>query len=124
MDIARPHSPTNSQFAFAQINGSVHLVQVPDCAQGGMSSALMVSDVHIFRHEFITIFRYSHSATVHPADLHILEPIADQSALYEEEKGTVFLARDVMARMQKLTMDARRSMPVPVRHARHASRIH
>ncbi|KAI0336708.1 hypothetical protein GY45DRAFT_1315318 [Cubamyces sp. BRFM 1775] len=73
-----------------------------------MSSALMTADVNVFRHEFITLFRYSHSATVHPADMHILEPIADHCTLYEAEKGTVFLARDVMARMQQLSMDARR----------------
>ncbi|KAI0371292.1 hypothetical protein BV20DRAFT_919569, partial [Pilatotrama ljubarskyi] len=95
-------------FAFAQIKGDVCLVQVPDTpAQGAMSSALMTADVNVFRHEFITLFRYSHSATVHPADMHILEPIEDHCTLYEEEKGTVFLARDVMARLQKLTMAAR-----------------
>lgn len=74
--------------------------------QGGAASALMVSDVNIFRHEFITQFRFSHRATVHPSDLYIIEPIDEQCTLYEEEKGTVFLARDVMARMQRLTMNA------------------
>ena len=76
-----------------------------------MSSALMAADVHVFRHEFITQFRYSHRATVHPADMHILEPIADGATLYEEDKGTVFLARDVMSRLQKFAMDARRQSP-------------
>ncbi|KAI9062245.1 hypothetical protein FKP32DRAFT_1541784, partial [Trametes sanguinea] len=95
-------------FALAQIKGDVCLVQVPDTsALGPMSSALMAADVNVFRHEFITLFRYSHSATVHPADMHILEHIADHCTLYEEEKGTVFLARDVMARLQKHSMDAR-----------------
>ena len=73
-----------------------------------MSSALMAADVHVFRHEFITLFRYSHRATVHPADMHILEPIDDRATLYEEDKGTVFLARDVMAKLQRFTMDSRR----------------
>ncbi|KAI0777184.1 hypothetical protein BD413DRAFT_458677, partial [Trametes elegans] len=97
-------------FALAQIKGDVCLVQVPDtpAPQGAMASALMAADVAVFRHEFITLFRYSHRATVHPADLAILEPIADHCTLYEEDKGTVFLARDVMARLQKLSMDARR----------------
>lgn len=71
----------------------------------------MVSDVNIFRHEFITQFRFSHSATVHPSDLYIIEPIDEQCTLYEEEKGTVFLARDVMARMQRLTMNAYAGRP-------------
>ena len=89
-----------------------------------MSSALMAADVHVFRHEFIPLFRYSHRATLHPADVHILEPIADHSTLYEEEKGTVFLARDVMTRLQKLTMDARRlSLAQSSRyHHRHRAR--
>ncbi|RPD56998.1 hypothetical protein L227DRAFT_578415 [Lentinus tigrinus ALCF2SS1-6] len=91
-------------------------------AQGGMSSALMVADVHVFRHEFITQFRYSHCATVHPADMHILEPIEDHSTLYEEEKGTVFLARDVMTRMQKLSMQARRPVPLPAQRYHHRPR--
>ncbi|KAI0634821.1 hypothetical protein C8Q77DRAFT_1025322, partial [Trametes polyzona] len=96
-------------FAFAQIKGDVCLVQVPDVpAQGAMSSALMAADVNVFRHEFITLFRYSHSASVHPADMHILEPIAEHATLYEEDKGTVFLAREVVDRLQKLTFAARR----------------
>ncbi|TBU31424.1 hypothetical protein BD311DRAFT_656682 [Dichomitus squalens] len=106
----RSASPTKPTFAFARIKGDVCLVQVPhdSPAQGCMSSALMAADVHVFRHEFITLFRYSHRATVHPADMHILEPIEDHATLYEEEKGTVFLARDVVTKLQKLTMDARR----------------
>ncbi|EMD34708.1 hypothetical protein CERSUDRAFT_26676, partial [Gelatoporia subvermispora B] len=92
-----------AQFAFAQIKGDVCLVQVSDAAP----SALMAADVNVFRHEFITLFRYSHSASVHPADMQILEPIDEAQMLYEEDKGTVSLARDVMARLQKLTLAAR-----------------
>lgn len=66
-------------------------------------SSLLPSDVLVFRHEFITQFRFSHSTSLHPADLHILEPIDEQHTLYEEEKGTVFLARELMARLQKLS---------------------
>ena len=66
-----------------------------------MAAALATADVHVFRHEFITQFRFSHRATVHPADMHILEPIDDALTLYEEDKGTVFLARDVVACLQK-----------------------
>ena len=47
--------------------------------QGGMSSALMVADVHVFRHEFITQFRYSHRATVHPADMHRVNDELDKT---------------------------------------------
>ncbi|RDX54782.1 hypothetical protein OH76DRAFT_1340453 [Lentinus brumalis] len=119
--MSSPITHRKSTFALAQIKGDVCLVQVPDSpARGGMSSALMVADVHVFRHEFITQFRYSHHATVHPADMHILEPIEEHCTLYEEEKGTVFLARDVMTRMQKLSMQARR--PVPLRAQRYLHR--
>jgi hypothetical protein len=72
-----------------------------------MSSALMARDVKVFRHEFSTIFRYSHAAAVHPADVHVLSVIDDRCTLYEEDKGTVFLARDVIAQLQKLTAAAK-----------------
>lgn len=88
-----------------------------------MSSALVPSDVHIFRHEFITQFRFSHSAALHPADLHILEPIDEAHTLYEEDKGIVFLARELMARLQKLTFDSQRAFRRP-RVAGQISRSH
>ncbi|EKM56484.1 uncharacterized protein PHACADRAFT_253641 [Phanerochaete carnosa HHB-10118-sp] len=87
------------RFAFAQIHGDVHLVQLADSP----ASALVAADVKVFRHEFITIFRYSHSTSVHPADIHVLYALDQRCALYEEDKGTVFLAKDAMAQMQKLT---------------------
>ncbi|TFY58017.1 hypothetical protein EVJ58_g6677 [Rhodofomes roseus] len=111
------------RFAFAQVQGTVCLIQVPHSHQGTMSSALVPSDVHIFRHEFITQFRFSHSTALHPADLHILEPIDEAHTLYEEEKGTVFLARELMARLQKLTVDSQRAFRRP-RVAGQISRSH
>jgi hypothetical protein len=66
-------------------------------------------DVKIFRHEFITMFRYSHCDTVHPADIRILEPIDDALTRYEEENGVVFLAKDLMESLRKMT-DKRASM--------------
>jgi len=64
----------------------------------------MVVDVRVFRHEFITIFRYSHNTTVHPADIQVLEVLGEHSVAYDEEKETAFLPRDVMDRMQKMSM--------------------
>jgi hypothetical protein len=58
--------------------------------------------VKIFRHEFISIFRFSHCDTVHPADINILEQIDNQLTRYEEENGTVFLAREIMERLRKM----------------------
>lgn len=116
-----PHSCNNFYFTHGKLTVASSTVVPHTSPQGGMSSALMVADVHVFRHEFITQFRYSHRATVHPADMHILEPIEDHCTLYEEDKGTVFLARDVMTRMQKLSMQTRR--PVPP-HVQRSPRYH
>jgi hypothetical protein len=60
-------------------------------------------DVKIFKHEFISIFRFSEYRTLHPSDISILESIDEQLTRYEEDSETVFLARDVMERMRKLT---------------------
>ncbi|KZT68386.1 hypothetical protein DAEQUDRAFT_727957 [Daedalea quercina L-15889] len=120
------HGPATAQlkrFAFAQVQGKVCLVQVSHAYQGSMASALVPSDVHIFRHEFITQFRFSHSAALHPADIHIIEPIDEEHTLYEEEKGIVFLARELMARLQKLTVDSQRAFRRP-RVAGQISRSH
>ncbi|KAF8872420.1 hypothetical protein BD779DRAFT_1452767 [Infundibulicybe gibba] len=87
-------------FAFARINGVVCLVQV---SLETPASALTTVDVKIFRHEFITIFRFSETRTFHPADITIIETIDDRLTRYEEENETVFLARDLMERMRKLT---------------------
>ena len=59
--------------------------------------------VKIFRHEFISIFRLSEARTLHPADIRILERIDARRTRYEEDSGTVFLARDVMARLSVLS---------------------
>ncbi|RDB18613.1 hypothetical protein Hypma_014721 [Hypsizygus marmoreus] len=85
-------------FAFAKIKGDVCLVQVSFATP---ASALTTVDVKIFRHEFITIFRHTETKTIHPSDIHIIEPIDDHHTRYEEENGTVFLAKELMCRMRK-----------------------
>ncbi|KAF8970412.1 hypothetical protein BDZ97DRAFT_1754003 [Flammula alnicola] len=99
-----PHT-SDGYFAFARIKGDVCLVQA---SYATPVSALTTVDVKIFKHEFISIFRFSEYRTLHPSDICILEPIDEQLTRYEEENETVFLARDVMERMRKLT-DPRRS---------------
>lgn len=59
-------------------------------------------DIHIFRHEFVSIFRYSHSARVHPLELRVLEPLDDHAVRYEQDNGTVFLAKDLMAHLKRI----------------------
>ncbi len=72
-------------------------------AHEGCHSALSAVEAQIYAHEFITIFRYSHPAVLHPSDIRILEWLDEQSVFDEEDKGTVFLARDVMERLRRLT---------------------
>ncbi|TFY57527.1 hypothetical protein EVG20_g8509, partial [Dentipellis fragilis] len=52
------------------------------------ASALSAVEAKVFRHEFITIFRFSHPAVVHPNDFRILELIDEQNLLHEEENET------------------------------------
>ncbi|KAG5637589.1 hypothetical protein H0H81_004040 [Sphagnurus paluster] len=96
-------------FAFARIKGGVFLVQVS--LDTPTPSALTTMDVKIFRHEFITIFRHSETKTLHPADITIIEPIDEFHTRYEEENGTVFLARELMSRLQKMSDSRPRARP-------------
>jgi len=91
---------SDGYFAFARIKGDVCLVQA---SYATPASALTAVDVKVFRHEFISIFRFSEFRTLHPSDISILEPIDDRLTKYEEDNETVFLARNVMERMRKLT---------------------
>jgi hypothetical protein len=92
------------KFALAQVHGDVCLVQVcSSLAHESCHSALSAVEAQIYAHEFITIFRYSHPAVLHPSDIRILEWLDEQSVFDEADKGTVFLARDVMERLRRLT---------------------
>ncbi|KAE9393073.1 hypothetical protein BT96DRAFT_233336 [Gymnopus androsaceus JB14] len=109
-----PPSIDKGKFAFANILGEICLVQVSSMTP---VSALTAVDVKIFRHEFITIFRLSTTKTLHPSDIQIIEDIDDQLKYYEEEKETVFLAKDLMERLRKLTLPV-----IPPRRAARPSR--
>ncbi|KJA26762.1 hypothetical protein HYPSUDRAFT_132427 [Hypholoma sublateritium FD-334 SS-4] len=115
-----PYAPQDDYFAFARIADDVCLVQ----ASSAPLSALTPVSVKIFRHEFISIFRLAEARVLHPADIRILEPIDARRTRYEEDSGTVFLARDAMARMRSLSrpqMLPRRS-PAAARTRAHAQR--
>jgi len=101
---------TGAQFAFASITGEICLVQVFPTDRESTSSALTTVDLNIFKHEFITIFRWSHQTTVHPNDMRILEQIDERCIRYEEENGTVFVAKDVVERLGKVLLDRRGSL--------------
>ncbi|KAF8841993.1 hypothetical protein BDN67DRAFT_868322, partial [Paxillus ammoniavirescens] len=104
-------------FAFARVQGDVCLVQresfprnaldIALCSQDGAvigqtDSGTPLLDIPIFRHEFVSIFRYSHSARVHPAEVRLLEPLDDHAVRYEEDSGTVFVAKDLMSRLKRI----------------------
>jgi len=105
-----------SQFVFVQINGNICLAQLRLNAQGSTSSALSFVDATIFIHEFINIFRFSHQTTIHPSDIRFIDPIDERCTKYEEDNGTVFLAKDVMERLRKLTVDVGPAPGRPLRH--------
>jgi hypothetical protein len=67
------------------------------------ASALTTVDVKIFRHEFINIFRLSEARTLHPADITILESIDESLKIYEEDKETVYLAKELIAHIRNFT---------------------
>jgi len=108
---------TPRKFALAQVHSEVCLVQLCSSLAHGESchSALSAVEAQIYAHEFITIFRYSHPALLHPSEIRILEWLDEQSVLDEEDKGTVFLSRDVMERLRQLT-DRRWSIGPNARH--------
>ncbi|KAI5827360.1 hypothetical protein K523DRAFT_322193 [Schizophyllum commune Tattone D] len=89
-----------ASFAFATIKDAVHLVQVcPDTPLTGMTAV----DVKVFRHDCVSVFRFAGTLAVHPADLRILEVLADEGTLYEEHTGTVFLAKENIERLRKMS---------------------
>ncbi|KAJ7669419.1 hypothetical protein DFH06DRAFT_1180906 [Mycena polygramma] len=107
-------SVDGGQFAIARVNGVIRLVQV---SLATPASALTTVDVKIFRHEFIHIFRYLECKTLHPTEVHIIEMIDDHHKTYEQENDTVFLAKDVMERISRLTSRA------PAPHIQQFSRM-
>jgi hypothetical protein len=65
-------------------------------------------DIKMFKHELATIFRHVQTTTMHPRDVRVIERIGDELVRYEEDRGTVFLAKDIVERLRKLSMAANR----------------
>jgi hypothetical protein len=66
-------------------------------------------DIKMFKHELATIFRHVQSTTMHPRDVRVIERIGDELVRYEEDRGTVFLAKEIVERLRKLSMAANRA---------------
>lgn len=56
----------------------------------------------VFRHEFVSVFRYSHDLRVSPEDIRVLELLDEDRIRYEEDNGTVFLAKDLMTQLRRI----------------------
>ncbi|KAN0085875.1 hypothetical protein V8E55_007009 [Tylopilus felleus] len=88
-------------FAFAKLQRDVCLVQLVGQTTVDPSGTPLL-DIHVFRHEFVSIFRYSYSTRVHPLELKVLESLDDHAVRYEPDNGTVFLAKDLMAHLKRI----------------------
>ncbi|KIY45053.1 hypothetical protein FISHEDRAFT_19924, partial [Fistulina hepatica ATCC 64428] len=87
-------SPVDAgQFAFARIQDNVHLIQLSEKQSPTVHEAV---EVKLFRHEFVTLFRLSETKTMDLADISVIEVINCDETRYEEDTGTVFLAKELM----------------------------
>lgn len=135
MPAPSPVSPVNSvssidsddtfqgPFASARIQNQICLVQcefvLSPCSfhtDGSLTagSSLPVSsspsDLNVYRHEFGTLFRFSHHATFFPEDeVQILFPIDSTNVLFEEDSGVAFVSRDVMTVLNKYASGSKAS---------------
>lgn len=79
--------------ASLEVSDGCPLAASPICPQSTVT-------LKIFHHEFITIFRFLETRTVHITDISVVEMIDPNQMRYEEENDTVFLARDLMERLR------------------------
>jgi hypothetical protein len=102
-------------FAFARIRGVVHLVYAPNLPIAASSAFALPSSplkpstsspsladtpVPVFRHDFVSVFRFSHVARA--GDLRLLERLPQDAARHEPHSDTVFLSREAAVRMRAL----------------------
>jgi len=102
-------------FAFARIRGVVHLVYAPNLPANISSSFALPSSplklsttttqqqdtpIPVFRHDFVSVFRFSHIARA--ADVRLLERLPANAARHDPGSDEVFLAHDAAVRMRAL----------------------
>ncbi|KAG1729726.1 hypothetical protein EDB19DRAFT_1742869 [Suillus lakei] len=97
--LTQAHLVTDPRFAFARVKGNICLVQLHPI-QSETSRESM--GILVFRHEFVSIFRYSHDLRVSPEDIRVLELLDEDRIRYEEDNGIVFLAKDLMAQLRRI----------------------
>jgi hypothetical protein len=123
-------------FALAGVKGEIHLVQsmftdihnthtrltrLPSpVSLSTPPSAMTLIDIKIFKHELATIFRHVQTTTMHPSDVRVMQRIEDDSVRYEEDRGTAFLAKEIVEQMRKFSMAATRmTSAAEKRHSRY-----
>jgi hypothetical protein len=100
-------------FAFARIRGVVHLVYAPNLSTTTSSTFALPSSplkpaaqaaadtpIPVFRHDFVSLFRFSHLARA--GDVRLLERLAPDAARHEPHSDTVFLSKEAALRMRAL----------------------
>ncbi|KAI6045281.1 hypothetical protein EDC04DRAFT_138131 [Pisolithus marmoratus] len=97
-------------FAFASIKGIVCLVQIT--TPRSMDPTSVPLDVSVFRHEFVSMWRYSHTVQLYPSEIGAFVALDRQSVRYEEDSGTIFLAKDLMCHLKGF-MDASTKSKAP-----------
>ncbi|KAG1779465.1 hypothetical protein EV702DRAFT_966271 [Suillus placidus] len=97
--LTQVHLETDPRFAFARVKGDICLVQLHPIQSETSQESL---GIIVFRHEFVSIFRYSHDLRVSPEDIRVLELLDEDRIRYEEDNGTVFLAKDLMAQLRRM----------------------
>jgi hypothetical protein len=97
--LTQVHHESDPRFAFARVKGDICLVQLHPIQSESSRESL---GVIVFRHEFVSIFRYSHDLRISPEDIRVLELLDEDRIRYEEDNGTVFLAKDLMAQLRRM----------------------
>ncbi|KAG0707990.1 hypothetical protein DFH29DRAFT_1075958 [Suillus ampliporus] len=97
--LTQVHLESDPRFAFARIKGDICLVQLHPIQSETSRESL---GILVFRHEFVSIFQYSHDLRVSPEDIRVLALLDGDRIRYEEDNGTVFLAKDLMAQLRRI----------------------
>ncbi|KAF8531419.1 hypothetical protein JB92DRAFT_2825167 [Gautieria morchelliformis] len=94
--VSPPSRTTSVQglYGFAKLDEDIVLVQLIS------SPAPKMYEAHVFRHNFVSVFSYSHTQTFGSNLLEILENGKSQNprCWLDEDTATVFAAQDVMTR--------------------------
>lgn len=103
-------STQSARFAIVRFRGVVCLVQIIGHAKPSRKAdpTTRPFNLSIFRHEFISMWQYSHTAQLLPADFRVLLLLDANAVRYEEDSGIVFLAKHVMSHLKDIMDESTR----------------